>query len=195
MLIKKREDAIHGDLKPENILIVKDMNGEFSAKVADFGYSTLFAADSDTADVTLPTSPPWKAPEVEWRNPVTFAEAKSADMFSYGLICLWLLSYADMDGKEAGNLINSMKRDPNLTLLAWGAVSSSSSTAGETLTMEKNLALKVFFNASLSADPLKRCLLTDNLGRNFDCSGLVRAAPLMCISFSWNKCWLLIKQP
>ncbi|UKZ70842.1 uncharacterized protein TrAtP1_011811 [Trichoderma atroviride] len=54
--------AIHGDLKPENILIFKDVESEYSAQVADFGYSTLFAQDAHSREVVLPASWPWTPP-------------------------------------------------------------------------------------------------------------------------------------
>ncbi|KAH8891997.1 kinase-like protein [Thozetella sp. PMI_491] len=162
--------AIHGDLKPENILIFRDVDGEFSAKVADFGFSTLFAEDSDRADVLLPTSWPWTAPDVEGRDCVTFAQAKSADIFSYGLVCMWLLSYGTMQEREGFDLslIRAMKGEPDLTELAWATATNG---AERKLEMEQDLALKVFFDASLSANSNKRRLLVDKLGRPFGSPG------------------------
>ncbi|KAL6690371.1 hypothetical protein J3F84DRAFT_389935 [Trichoderma pleuroticola] len=117
--------AIHGDLKPDNILIFKDVEGEYSAKVADFGYSTLFAQDIDVAEVVLPTSWPWTAPEIEDCSTVTFEQAKQADLFSFGLICLWTLSHDVLPhGQSQGqnepdpHIMWEWKRRGNLPLYA-----------------------------------------------------------------------------
>ncbi|EWC47291.1 hypothetical protein DRE_03410 [Drechslerella stenobrocha 248] len=94
--------AVHGDLKPDNVLIFKDHSGKFSAKVTDFGYSTIFASDNNDAGITLPRSWPWTAPDVEESTRVTLDQAKSADIFSYGLICYWLLCY-DLLPRDVNN--------------------------------------------------------------------------------------------
>ena len=61
---------------------------EITVKVADFGYSTLTVGDS--GKVILPKSRPWNAPE---HHPGEFntQEAKKTDVYSFGMLCLWLL--------------------------------------------------------------------------------------------------------
>jgi hypothetical protein len=57
------------------------------AKMMDFGYSTIGVDEH----IRLPISEPWQAPEWEkgrgWRK----NEAKRMDVFSFGMVCVWLL--------------------------------------------------------------------------------------------------------
>ena len=85
-----RPEIIHGDIKPGNILIFRDTNGQFIAKVTDFGYSTIVTATDNSQLVYIPKSDPWYAPEHHHRG-FTFSRAKKMDIFSYGLFCLWFL--------------------------------------------------------------------------------------------------------
>lgn len=81
-------DIIHGDIKHENILIFKDKDHGFIAKVADFGFSTGFQGENDK--IFLPKSRPWHAPEYHDRH-FSPEEAKRTDIYSFGLVCFWLL--------------------------------------------------------------------------------------------------------
>ncbi len=85
---------VHGDLKPENILIFDDqVNGDL-AKVVDFGYSGLSPDRLEDSKFQLPISEPWNAPEVhEWSSKFILDDARKTDVFSFGLICLWILFY------------------------------------------------------------------------------------------------------
>jgi len=71
-------------------VIFRDEKGKAIPKVIDFGYSTVGVE----SDIQLPMSPGWNAPEVgdprECRT-FTFPQAKKADIFSAGLVALWLL--------------------------------------------------------------------------------------------------------
>ena len=83
-------DIIHGDIKPQNVLIFKGHDGEYTARVTDFGYSTRYANDINF--IVMPRSWPWFAPEHDrdnrmWRS----FEAKRMDYFSFDLSCLWFL--------------------------------------------------------------------------------------------------------
>jgi len=84
----KRADIIHGDIKPQNVLVFKDSTGKISVKVTDFGYSTL--ASGAEGGVFLPKSKPWNAPEHHWGE-FKVPDAKKADIYSFGLLCLWVL--------------------------------------------------------------------------------------------------------
>lgn len=79
---------IHGDIKPDNILIFANGEGSYTAKVTDFGYSTLFS--SDDAQIWMPRSGHWTAPEHHHRA-FTPINAMKMDAYSLGMLCLWLL--------------------------------------------------------------------------------------------------------
>lgn len=59
-------------------------------QLADFGYSTRYMSEND--EIRLPISRPWNAPEVDRTNRSwTPSEAKQADLFSFALLCTWVL--------------------------------------------------------------------------------------------------------
>jgi serine/threonine protein kinase len=72
-------------MKPENILVTKlQEGGVCEICVTDFGYSSFGTL------VKVPRSPPWEAPEwhPRWFN---LENAKRMDIYSFGLLCLWLI--------------------------------------------------------------------------------------------------------
>lgn len=75
-------------MKPQNVLMFEDGPGSYTAKVADFGFSTHFRGARDP--IQMPTSVPWNAPEHHDRAfyPQT---AKAVDVYSFGMLCLWVL--------------------------------------------------------------------------------------------------------
>jgi serine/threonine protein kinase len=80
--------VIHGDIKPQNVLVFKDTTGKTTVKVTDFGYSTLVTGEEGS--VFLPKSRPWNAPEHHFGE-FQPLEAKKADVYSLGMLCLWVL--------------------------------------------------------------------------------------------------------
>ena len=91
-LLMSREDIIHGDLKPQNVLIFKDVD-TFIAKLTDFGYSRYYSSPSE--NYCLPLCKPWNAPGVNGSNKeFSLEDAKIADIYSYALLCAWIL-YGD----------------------------------------------------------------------------------------------------
>ena len=91
LLFKSDKDigVVHGDIKPQNVLVFKDaITGKITVKVADFGYSTLIVGES--GKVSLPKSRPWNAPEHHFGE-FESQEAKQTDVYSFGMLCLWLL--------------------------------------------------------------------------------------------------------
>lgn len=90
-------DIIHGDIKPQNVLIFKDDDGGYAARMTDFGYSTPYLSPGQR--LKLPRSLPWNAPENdrsarEW----TMTAAKKTDVYSFGLLCFWLLFETYLSG-------------------------------------------------------------------------------------------------
>lgn len=100
---------IHGDIKPENILIFANKLGGYTAKVADFGYSTV-VLNAEKGRVQLPKSVPWNAPEVtEWETTFTFADAKLTDIYSFAMLCLWIL-FKDLP--QRGEVLAALRLNP-----------------------------------------------------------------------------------
>ena len=91
---------IHGDIKPQNVLIFNDNNNPsgYTAKVLDFGYSTIYANEHDL--ISMPSSQPWAAPEYHHRG-FKAVEAKKMDIYSSALLCLWLLCKEGLTGTVA----------------------------------------------------------------------------------------------
>ncbi|KAK3384638.1 hypothetical protein B0T24DRAFT_568008 [Lasiosphaeria ovina] len=79
---------LHGDLKPGNMLVFQDRSGKRVVKVTDFGYSTRCYDDQDL--VKVPESVPWTAPEHHTRHFLA-SGARKMDIYSFGVVCLWLL--------------------------------------------------------------------------------------------------------
>ena len=74
------------------MLIFEKNTSGYTAKVADFGYSTRWAAPKNL--VQMPRSQPWTAPEWHHRG-FTPAQATLMDAYSFGMLVLWLISRID----------------------------------------------------------------------------------------------------
>ncbi|KAL8995132.1 MAG: hypothetical protein Q9169_005075 [Polycauliona sp. 2 TL-2023] len=95
---------VHGDIKPENILVVEDQVHGYRAELCDFGFSTINVKDSM---IQLPSSWPWTSPEYHRRG-FSLDHAKKADIFSLGLVTLWILyRYSYRARKEFQTVPNS----------------------------------------------------------------------------------------
>ncbi|KAF3901680.1 hypothetical protein ABW21_db0209465 [Orbilia brochopaga] len=171
--------AIHGDLKPENLLVFKSSDGEYSVRVTDFGYSTILTENDESTNIVLPRSWPWTSPDVEQDPTVTVGHAKSADIFSYGLICFWVLCYGilpsapDTDGMPDPHVIQKLKAHTDLIPIV-------KENVGKVLAekdSQEALELKNFFSDALSEVPSNRKLSIDNLPSTFGFSG--QYLPLM----------------
>jgi hypothetical protein len=89
--------------------VFTDFQGRLVAQVADFGYSCLAAKETDL--VMLPDPGIWAAPE--WHDrPMSLAHAKKADIYSCGLLFVFIL----FSGLTAENEIDGL-HDPHNQLL------------------------------------------------------------------------------
>ena len=101
-------------MKPSNILVSSDDSGGLVAKITDFGHSVIVFNKGHMC--RLPSSEPWTAPEWHHRSH-SFAEARNMDIYSFALVCLWLLmseSFALVDSKSALLAIRNYKRSGSL---------------------------------------------------------------------------------
>ncbi|KAK3407128.1 hypothetical protein EUGRSUZ_K03236 [Eucalyptus grandis] len=74
-----RQKIIHLDIKPQNILL----DGNFNAKVADFGLSKLIDRDQSQVITTMRGTPGYLAPE--W---LSAAITEKVDVYSFGVVIL-----------------------------------------------------------------------------------------------------------
>jgi serine/threonine protein kinase len=103
--------------------------------MADFGFSIGFQSENDK--IFLPRSRPWNAPEYHNRH-FSPEEAKRMDIYSFGLLCFWLLlgnsghltlapwmqfENADSISFEGNNemldILESLKESKDDSLLLW----------------------------------------------------------------------------
>jgi serine/threonine protein kinase len=165
------QDIIHGDIKPHNVLVfsrsqqlIGDYGGDatnYVAKVADFGYSTCMGAGESTSgseQVSLPWSPPWNAPEVHRDNYILpFSEAKLSDVFSLGMVCLWLLFQNEDLSKSARGVqgeydwLRALKKDGKMKSFACDRIHGDRG-----LDISRKPAIKEFFELTLSDEPSRR---------------------------------------
>jgi len=177
MLIKSI-DIVHGDLKPENVLVFPDDSGQHVPKVADFGFSCLGSKETDI--VLLPKTLHWEAPEWHHRG-FQISAAKKTDIYSFGLLCLWvlfneqfvgnsrmvtewpeakailLLSKLPLDGDEGSKLKELKEKDILLEL------TEKLINVNERTSVQQKAQLMKFFNATLRCDPSARELRLDIL--------------------------------
>ena len=161
--------VVHGDIKPQNVLVFKDAaTRKTTVKVADFGYSTLTAGGS--GPVLLPKSRPWSAPEYH-QGEFEVNEAKKTDVYSFGMLCLWLLfgsRLSDVPQTTADGTTGSISFDspPFLsrsTLLEClkdeGRLENIANHLVESipgLNVEYKIRLKEFFSLTLPRNPENR---------------------------------------
>ena len=192
-------------MKPENVLVYKHYGGfgypdcvRYSARVTDFGYSTCYSEDNHL--ITLPISRPWNAPEhTRLNRQWTPEEAKNTDLFSAGLLFLWLL----FEGKilQATSLAEieypESRREPSWsdqqrtrehtleTLLKYKNDNALPALAQQLLQAEGKLQdnekfnLEDFFNSVLSNIPNERDALSAKLpvvGRHTNIDSLASEA-------------------
>ena len=150
----------HGDINPRNVLIFRD-GAAFYAKVSDFGYSAVVIDDQK---IGLPVTWPWNAPECDERWWFTFLEARKTDLYSFGLLCLWILfkdnlpedltSIKNDTCDKYGNSfywVDNLKQSGSLQSFARDQVEQIT-----TLSSDEKAGLQIFFRSILAEDPQSR---------------------------------------
>ncbi|KAI1198425.1 kinase-like protein [Nemania serpens] len=164
---------IHGDVKPQNVLIYKsEHEGVLAmAKVIDFSFS--FWHSDDKTRIPVPRSWPWYAPECDEYPDFTPIEARKTDVFSYGMLCLWLLTEPRLSNSQL-----CLGTTSNIAFYRSGFQSVESALeliatlknqrllpelVNELLVEEigiqaqSKLMLEKFFSTTLAYDPASRC--------------------------------------
>jgi len=144
----------------------KDEKGGLVPKLIDFGSSTPPAPDRL---VYLPRSAPWTAPERTHRAVPTLS-AKKMDVFSFGLLCLWLLvenQYSDdswlcemLQSVETHSAISSHSKEAGHVLGSSLPCQRASGLIEDYRMFESDAEenLKAFFKCTLAMEPGKRIL-------------------------------------
>ena len=118
------------------------------AKVIDFGYSTLFATDSDP--ITMPYSKLWTAPERHHRE-ILPIQARKMDAYSFGMLCLWLLFYNRVANRDSNFNKDVEDSQKELSDYACGLLRASADLEN----WEKDNVQKIF-SSTLVQDPAER---------------------------------------
>lgn len=143
--INNTSDIIHGDIKPQNTLIFDNTSRGYTAKVADFGYSTQYATPIDL--IHMPRSPAWAAPEWHHRG-FTSAQATKMDIYSFGMLVLWLLCYSTLEDSDS-KFISDLSAASGALALAHRVIQLASEN--------QEVDLIDFFDATLTSDVATRC--------------------------------------
>ncbi|KIW71201.1 hypothetical protein PV04_03396 [Phialophora macrospora] len=161
--------VVHGDIKPGNILVSEDLEqSATSVMLTDFGFSRFAATEEDL--VRLQRSEPWEAPEWRSHQYFTLGDAKKLDMYSFGLLCMWLFfkdetlqqwdyasvkvhtAFADKDSHAFEDLqFNKHSSDDLILQLAEKLVETNNNLGPET-----QARLTQIFRLTLGKDPKSR---------------------------------------
>jgi len=143
------------------VLIFKDATGKITVKVADFGYSTLAAGEAK--NICLPKSRPWNAPEHHFGE-FTTHDAKQTDVYSFGMLCLWVVSggapilqnnteYTFAASTGPRTMLEQLKYDDKLEQIANQLIDSIPPAE---VNAEHRNCLKEFFSLAVPLNPAKR---------------------------------------
>lgn len=154
------------DIKPQNMLIFEEEPKRFTAKVSDLGFSIQLITNE--VYVTTPQSAPWNAPEWHHREH-KFPEIAKMDVFSYGMLCLWLLFRRecsdqgvsfDIPGQCRINRLNGLKHENQLLNIAVDITKQSALVPRDTKTFLTSL-----FRLCLASNPDDRAFNINHLFR------------------------------
>lgn len=147
---------VHGDIKPQNILVFKDDNDNPLAKLIDFAYSCFGAGV--TSRVFLPRTSPWTlAPEWHPRG-FSLAAAKRLDVFSYGMLCVWILFQQQISilfGKPGETCVEDLLQDLKAKKQILHAVQAIIQDL-DLEDLEHRVQLSEFFSVTIIEDPTGR---------------------------------------
>lgn len=160
---------IHGDIKPHNVLIFEERPGLYTAKLSDLGHSIPFCNDDDR--VPMASTRPWQAPEHNHRETYQLSDMISMEVYSFGMVCLWLLFHErlfklgitfNLRGMEEKGLdrLNALKNEWDMSEIA-----QSLTWELEWLPVNQILNLTRFFQS---------CLAPNNIDRGSDISYLLQ---------------------
>lgn len=151
-------------------MLIGRADGSFTVKIADFGFSVRDVQDNTR--IVFPKSPPWDAPECNKYPEFTSAQAVKADVFSFGMLCLWVMFEEYLSGVlslpgvlqlaintpqiyedkyRSVEVLDNIKKRRSLVQLASELVMAEAS-----LDMERKHALQQFFTGCLADDPQSR---------------------------------------
>lgn len=155
-MIDSKTGIIHGDIKPANVLVFATDSKHYAARVADFGYSTWLGGTDDA--VVMPRTPHWTAPEWHHR-PMHSSSAIRMDVYSFGLLCLWLLFYNGGE-TEGHDFYKDLESKETASTLARRLVDELNVTDDDDVVKRDLYRL---FNMCLAIDPADRCSDLDQL--------------------------------
>jgi len=133
------------------VLIFKDDGHIYTAKLTDYGYSTCFASEDN--QIIMPASKYFVAPEWEWHHrnfTASPANARRMDIYSFGILCFWLLFYNN-ERRSDRDFRNDLNRRIPVSILAHDLVAAS-----ENLDDQRRGNLIEFFDLTLAEDPVGR---------------------------------------
>ena len=153
MLFMGSIGIIHGDLKPANILIYPTQT-RFTAKLTDFGYSALYTNDGDHN--CLPKSSGWTGPE--WhRRGFKFADAVKMDIYSFGMVCAWILVISHQPDVMRRILVNESSPKDSIYDCLNDLKMNTSAGYDDTANIE------TLFERTLASSPLKRASVFEQI--------------------------------
>ena len=159
-------------------MLIFEEDSRVVAKVADFGFATCLQGDNDL--LSIPVSEPWNAPEY-YDHHFRPEPAKKMDVYSFALLCTWLLFEAGSPGGlslppdtnlETGQFISFEPRHSGKNLLQlWKKDSNDKLVRWISWLVRENECLKSsmkdnfvrFFWSALAFDPESRCLEFEQL--------------------------------
>ena len=177
---------VHGDIKPQNIVVFRHEEGHPYMALTDFGYTSKAKLGDLDVVIKIPKSTPWNAPEHHHRG-FTVRQARATDLYSLGLLFLWLLFYEAPLTDSAIELLGAGKSE----------IKKVSQLFQDTTLMEKLKAEGIISSIAchLAQDPSSVCPetagLTDLFHTILDRNPQMRSSSLSHLHSSLDTEWLV----